>query len=54
MYERRGHVSIKEDWHIMETGPAYIEIQAPVFIILISTITRRTESTTVPSIPGET
>lgn len=30
MYERRGHVSIKEDWHIMETGPAYIEIQAPV------------------------
>lgn len=54
MYERRGHVSIKEDWAHHETGPAYIEIQAPVFIILISTITRRTESTTVPSIPGET
>lgn len=31
MYERRGHVSIKEDWHIMKRGPAYIEIQAPVF-----------------------
>ena len=25
MYERRGHVSIKEDWHIMKRGPAYIE-----------------------------
>ena len=30
MYERRGPVSIKEDWHIMKRGPAYIEIQAPV------------------------
>lgn len=30
MYERRGHVSIEEDWHIMKRGPAYIEIQAPV------------------------